>query len=157
MDTIYTIGYGRRSIHEFIDLLRRYEITRLVDIRSHPVSRWNPAFRKKVLQEYLESAGITYLWLGDALGGKPADPTLWDGNALDMDVLESQPWFQAGMAELIAATRQGARQAIMCAELRPESCHRNWMVGTLLDEQGITVLHIDENGALKTQDQVRGI
>lgn len=153
---VYSIGYGRRSIYEFIDLLHRYGVTRLVDIRSHPVSRWNPAFRKKILEEYLTGAGIKYTYRGDVLGGKPADPDLWVGEVLDLDVLWEKPWFHEGIGELEAASRGGERLAVMCAELRPESCHRAFMVGAALIERGVEMRHIDEHGGIKSQIEVLG-
>ena len=39
---IYTIGYGGRSIEIFIELLHKYEIDFLLDIRSQPYSRISP-------------------------------------------------------------------------------------------------------------------
>jgi hypothetical protein len=40
---IYTIGYGNRSIGDFVKLLQNYEIKFQVDIRSQPYSRFNPS------------------------------------------------------------------------------------------------------------------
>jgi uncharacterized protein (DUF488 family) len=155
MQPIYTLGYGQRSIYEFIDLLKQYGIQRLVDIRSHPVSRWNPQFRKNALANWLTDAGIEYVWMGDTLGGKPSDPGLWEGDALNLDVLEAQDWFQESIGEL-RAMAEGTRIAIMCAELRPQSCHRVWMVGQVLHERGVELRHIDADGKLKTHAEVSG-
>jgi len=44
---IYTIGHSTRPQEGFIDLLRHYGITTLVDIRSMPRSRHNPQFNRK--------------------------------------------------------------------------------------------------------------
>ncbi len=40
--------------------------------------------------------------------------------------------------------------------LRPDQCHRSWMLAPPLEARGIEVLHIDEQGAIKTQAEVRG-
>lgn len=39
--TIYTIGHGTKSLNEFIDILKRYEIDFLYDVRSNPMSKYN--------------------------------------------------------------------------------------------------------------------
>lgn len=69
---IYTIGYGNRSIEEFIDLLQKYHIQYLADIRSRPYSKFNPDFSQAALEKRLKLHTITYIFMGDTLGGRPA-------------------------------------------------------------------------------------
>ena len=52
--------------------------------------------------------------------------------------------------EIEALLHAGHTPALMCAEQRPEVCHRYWMLTPPLVERGIEVLHIDETGGLKT-------
>lgn len=73
---VYTIGYGNRSIEGFIALLQRYEIQYLVDIRSHPYSRFNPDYSQKALQQHLKQYGIGYIFMGDQPGGRPENRSL---------------------------------------------------------------------------------
>ena len=42
----------------------------------------------------------------------------------------------------------------MCSEGRPEQCHRSKLIGEALAGLGISLCHIDEDGALLTQRQV---
>lgn len=42
---VYTIGYGNRNIQTFIQLLQKYEIQILIDVRTNPFSRFNPIAR----------------------------------------------------------------------------------------------------------------
>jgi len=46
---VYTIGYGNRSFKEFVELFRQYDIKFLVDVRSHPHSRFKPKFSEQPL------------------------------------------------------------------------------------------------------------
>jgi hypothetical protein len=46
MTTSYTIGHSRHPGEHFVALLRAQEIAVLVDVRSHPASRWPPQFGK---------------------------------------------------------------------------------------------------------------
>lgn len=153
---IYTIGYGNRTIGDFLDLLRRYGVKWLVDTRSLPYSRFRPDFRKKALQEHLETAGFQYLFLGEALGGKRIDPDCIVDGTLDLARLYAKESFQAALAKIEEMARLGDHPAMMCAELRPENCHRAWMLTPPLEERGFEVFHIDAQGGLKTQQEVRG-
>jgi uncharacterized protein (DUF488 family) len=74
---IFTIGYGNRSFDTFTTLLHRYAVEGLVDTRSHPYSRHNPNFNQKTLSANLSAQGIDYYFLGETLGGKPADPQFY--------------------------------------------------------------------------------
>ncbi len=153
---IYTIGYGNRTIGDFLHLLRRYGIECLVDTRSLPYSRFRPDFRKKALQEHLESAGFRYLYLGDALGGKRVDPDCLVKGELQLPLLYKKETFQTALRQVEDLAGQGIRLALMCAELRPEKCHRSWMLTPPLQDHGFEVLHVTENGDLKSQEEVRG-
>ncbi len=153
---IYTIGYGNRPIGDFLDLLHRYSVGCLVDTRSLPYSRFRPDYRKKALQEHLERSGIAYLFKGDALGGKKIDLDCYVEGKLDLPRLYAKESFQAALGEVEALVRQGQVLALMCAELRPVNCHRSWMLASPLEARGFEVLHIDEHGALQTQQEVRG-
>jgi hypothetical protein len=46
MTTIYSIGHSRHAAEHFVALLRAPEIALLVDVRSHPASKWAPQFGK---------------------------------------------------------------------------------------------------------------
>jgi uncharacterized protein (DUF488 family) len=153
---IYTIGYGNRAIGDFIELLRRFGVQTLVDTRSVPYSRFRPAYRRKALEQHLTEAGISYLYLGDELGGKLVDPNCVVDGAVDLDCLMAKESFRAALAQVEDGARGGETLALMCAELRPESCHRAWMLAPLLIRNNLEVLHISETGSLKSQDDVTG-
>ena len=153
---VFTIGYGNRPITDFLDLLRHYGVQVLVDTRSLPYSRFRPDFRKKVFQEHLERAGFAYLYLGEALGGKRVDPDCLVNGKVDLERLYAKEAFRAAISQVEDAARQGTVLALMCAEQRPEQCHRVWMLAPALIAGGFEVLHIDEKGGLKTHEEVAG-
>src|SRR5258708_34788052 len=63
-------------------------------------------------------------------------------------------FYARGIASLKSAHDQGIRLALMCSELRPEECHRSKLIGVTLAEMGIPVVHLDEEGAPRSQDEV---
>lgn len=54
---IYSIGHSDHSIEAFLVLLRCYQITMVVDVRSQPYSQWTPQFNRESLARALEDAG----------------------------------------------------------------------------------------------------
>ena len=152
---VYTIGYGTREIDTFLETLHRYEITYLIDIRSKPFSRYKPDFTKERLEEHLRQAGIRYVFMGDSLGGRPADPTCYDVEGkVDYAQVAERPFYLAGIDRLAKAQSQGLSVTVMCSEGKPENCHRSKLIGKSLQQRQIQVAHIDENDTLIGQGDV---
>ena len=151
---LFTIGYGARSLEEFIAGLKANGIEFLLDVRTSPYSKFKPEFSKEILQRSLDRARIRYLFMGDTLGGQPKDPACHTDGKVDYDKVRTQPFFQEGIARLRKAFEQQRPVALMCSEGRPEQCHRSKLIGEALVAAGIPVCHIDEDGALLTQTQV---
>jgi len=151
---IYTIGYGNRTMGGFIDLLKRYKIEYLVDLRSQPYSRFKPEFSQKELEQHLKRAGIRYMYMGDMLGGRPGDDDCYTHDrCVDYAKVQEKAFFKRGIDRILAAWDKQLRIALMCSELKPEECHRSKLIGTTLDEMGIVVAHIDEERE-KTQENI---
>jgi uncharacterized protein (DUF488 family) len=151
---IYTIGYGARSIEEFVAALKANEIEYLIDVRTAPYSKFKPEFSKELLQHHLEKAGVRYVFMGDTLGGQPKEPCCLTDGKVDYDKVRVQPFFAAGMERVRQAFHQRRRIVLMCSEGRPEDCHRSKLIGETLTASDIPVRHIDENGNLVSQVEV---
>ena len=145
---IHTIGHSNHTIESFIDLLRRHGIALVVDVRSQPYSRWTHQFNRETLARDLQDAGIAYRFMGDALGGRPADPALYDPDQErpDYQRVEQMPAYQAGIDQLLdlAGTEQ---VAVMCSEGDHRRCHRHLLITQTLLVRGVQVLHIQPDGA----------
>ena len=143
--TIWTIGHSTRTIEEFIDLLRRYQIEILVDVRHFPGSRRLPHFNKAALHHALATAGIHYEHLVELGGRRPAQPDshnlVWRNASFRgyADYMETQP-FRNGIDRLLHIARTG-RTAIMCSEAVWWRCHRS-MIADHLKALGTQVFHI---------------
>lgn len=155
MIPIYTIGYGAREIAEVVRVLQKNQIAFLIDVRSRPYSRFKPAFSKEALQAQLQSEGIRYVFMGEELGGQPEDPACYDdAGKVDYERCAQRAAYLAGVRRLHEAQGKGLRVALMCSEGKPENCHRSKLIGATLLAEGLEVLHIDENDALITQQEV---
>lgn len=153
---IFTVGYGQRDLEELLAILRRYEIQYLVDVRSVPYSRFKPEFSRAPLEAALAEGGIRFLYMGEALGGQPEDPACYTHDKVDYAKVRTKAFFYRGLERLEQGFRQQHRIVLLCSEGRPEECHRSKLIGASLDALGVPVMHIDENGALKSQAEVIG-
>ena len=153
MATIYTIGYGGREAAEFLELLARYNIELLVDVRTVPYSGYYADFRKEAVSRTLNETGIAYEWL-KSLGGRPDDDDCFVDGKLNAARCEKRDWYLGGIARLKALARE-QRVAIMCSEKDPANCHRSYVVGaTMAKDASFAVIHIDKAGDLKMQEAV---
>lgn len=125
------MGHGRRPLEDLLALLAEHGITQLVDVRHYPRSRRNPQFNTESLAAELPRRGVTYVWLGEELGGfREGGYEAW---------MESDD-FQRGLARLEQlATQQPT--AIMCAETVWFRCHRRFIARKLVS-RGYAVTHI---------------
>ncbi len=151
---VFTIGYGARSIDELVAALHSHRIVFLVDVRTSPYSRFKPEFSKDALERELKGQGIRYIYLGDALGGRPADPDCYVDDKVDYERVKGKEFYQAGIERVRTAWQRGVRFVLMCSEGKPEQCHRSKLIGETLIALGVPVTHIDEHDALRSQDEV---
>ncbi len=151
---VFTIGYGARTVDELIATLRGQQILFLVDVRSAPYSRFKPEFSKEALERALKQQGIRYIYLGDALGGRPTDLDCYVGDKVDYERIKEKTFYQAGIQRVQTAWQRGVRFVLMCSEGKPEQCHRSKLIGETLAGLGIPVAHIDEQDQLRSQEEV---
>lgn len=151
---MFTIGHSNHALQYFVDLLKKHAIEVLVDVRSQPRSKYAPHFDAHELKASMPAAGIEYLFLGRELGGQPEAPGFYDteGFVLYSRIAESPP-FQEGISRLERGIQQ-YRVAIMCSEENPAECHRRLLVGRVLTERGVDVLHIRGDGRLQPETEM---
>ena len=144
-NTIYTIGHSTHGFDEFIELMRAYNINRLVDIRSYPGSRRFPHFNKDELLKSLPDHGIDYLHLV-ALGGrrkplKDSPNSAWENEAFRgyADYMETAE-FQNAIEDLEQSANV-TNTTMMCSESLWWRCHRS-LVSDYMKARGWDVIHI---------------
>jgi uncharacterized protein (DUF488 family) len=156
---IYTIGHSNLAADQFVANLQALQIEKVVDVRSHPQSRFSPQFNRKALTQTLDESGIGYEFMGESLGGRPADPTCYKNgelpppksdflNLIDYATVATRPWYLDGIEKLVELAR-GNRIAIMCSEEDPMRCHRHHLITQTLLERRTTVRHIRKTGTVQ--------
>jgi uncharacterized protein (DUF488 family) len=152
--TIFSIGHSNQSIETFLALLRQHEIQVLVDVRSSPYSKYVPHFNSTKLAVAVEQADIEYKFMGQELGGRPDGDEFYDvdNHVLYKRVAESSI-FLKGIQRLIDIGG-ASRTAIMCSEEDPAICHRHLLIGPILTEQGVDLVHIRGDGHLQNEEEI---
>jgi uncharacterized protein (DUF488 family) len=154
---IFTIGHSNLSADEFVAALRAHQIAIVVDVRSSPYSQYAPQFNRLDLAQTLRTAGIDFEFAGEALGGRPSDPTCYrNGHVppqksdylklVDYETVATKSWYLEGIDRLIEIAKE-SRTAIMCSEEDPNRCHRHHLIAQTLLERDVTVWHIRKSGA----------
>jgi uncharacterized protein (DUF488 family) len=153
-DVLWTIGHSNHPLETFLDLLRRHAIEVLVDVRSSPYSGYCPHFNLEQLKPAVKAAGMQYLYLGDAIGGRAEGAEFYDeeGRALYNKVAETEK-FQNGIERLIKGLR-AYRIAILCGEEDPTNCHRRLLIGRVLGERGVELIHIRGDGRVQSEAEI---
>lgn len=139
---IFTIGHSTRSIENFLEILKYYQITELVDIRTIPKSRHNPQFNGPDLAHVLRNHHIGYRHQKNLGGLRHAHAdsinTGWINASFRgfADYMQTEE-FNNGIQELIKIAHNKV-VVIMCAEAVPWRCHRS-LIGDALLVRGIEV------------------
>ena len=125
---LYTLGYEKRTIEEFIEILRAAKVDTLIDVRDVPWSHKRD-FAKSKLDAHLASAGIRYVHAGFAGNPKRLRSTASTTEEL-LSVyeqhLDEHPEILDRFRELVAdLSDEGRRMCIMCFERDPRDCHRS--------------------------------
>jgi uncharacterized protein (DUF488 family) len=147
---VHTIGHSNHDWPRFLRLLQAAGVAVVADVRSQPYSRRLPQYNGPDLAQGLQQAGIAYVFLGDLLGGRPADPDLYDAEGrVDYERVRKTGAFRHGIERLVRALRQGP-VALLCSEADPLDCHRALMIGPALAEEGLEAGHIRSDGSVET-------
>jgi uncharacterized protein (DUF488 family) len=152
---VFTIGHSIRTIDEFVELLKTYGVTLLVDVRTVPRSRHNPQFNKETLPNTLKIYNIKYIHMPE-IGGlrRPKYDSInlaWKNMGFRgyADYMQTQE-FTDNLLKIVALARENCL-ALMCAEALPWRCHRS-LISDALVVRRIKVQHIiSSNSCLNHQ------
>ncbi|HZU36324.1 MAG TPA: DUF488 domain-containing protein [Gemmataceae bacterium] len=147
---LYSIGHSNHDMARLLDLLRAAGVTAVADVRSQPFSRYSSHFNRPELERALRAADLGYAFLGDLLGGRPTDMSVYDASGqVNYERVRATAWFQQGLEKLLRGSEDFV-VAMLCAEEDPLVCHRALMIGPALVECGQAPCHIRGDGELET-------
>lgn len=148
MGSIYTIGYSPHTRDSFLACLRKHAVTAVVDVRSVPYGIYHPEFNRETIKSFLQKQGLVYVFLGNAVGARFEDPSVYDEGRADYEKIAMHPLFRHGLERI----RHGAdlfSLVLMCAEKDPIDCHRAILISRSLRNE-FNIKHILEDGSLES-------
>ena len=153
--SILTIGHSNLALEDFEANLERNEVRTLVDVRSMPQSRYVPHFNRDRLERTLRRKDIRYAFMGDTMGGRPAQHWLYDEQGrVRYDRVAGENGFRQALGELQRLALESTAIIIMCAEGDPLSCHRTLLVAHELNRAGAAVEHVMTDGSVISHDRL---
>ena len=140
---IYTAGYEGKPVDEFLNLLMKSGIRRLIDVRYNPISR-RYGFHKSTLERLCSSLEIDYQHL-QCLGIPGSTRT--DLSSMD-SYLALFKEYQCGLVDRredlqnVISLLKSKPSALVCMEANPQYCHRNVLAQHLMNMVELPVKHL---------------
>src|SRR5215467_9032812 len=150
---VLTIGHSTHSWERFVALLHSANVTAIADVRTSPYSRHSPQFSRDTLRAQLQLDGISYVFLGKELGGRPSGHRFYCDGIADYEKMAQTPEFSKGLDRIIEGAKK-YRVALMCSERDPLDCHRCLLVGRALAQRGVRVTHILDDGNVVSHTEI---
>jgi hypothetical protein len=133
----YTIGYEKKTMEQFMELLKRAGVRTLVDARAVPRSMYKEEFNKENLARELESKGFKYRHLAEL--GVPTEIRGKLAESGDFELFNK--WYDE---HVLASGKLDSEDfksldypiAIMCVEFDPTRCHRH-RIALALEKRGL--------------------
>lgn len=125
---LLTIGYEKRTIEEYVRLLRQSKVTALIDVREVAWSH-KPGFSKKSLEAATTDAGIAYLHMPSV--GCPKRLRGKDSSTAKIlerysKYLDQEPERVREFDRAVASFLEDRKPVcITCFERHPDDCHRS--------------------------------
>jgi uncharacterized protein (DUF488 family) len=152
---VYTIGHSNHPIDYFLELLKKYSVSCIVDVRSFPASRYQPQYNQTPFKNVLKENNIGYLHLAKEFGGRQSDPDVLDREGrVNFELVRDTCLFKKGCERIRKGIEKGYVIALMCSEHNPIDCHRFSMISYALEKRGIEVRHILRDKTVKTNAEL---
>ncbi len=145
----YTIGHSDRCLYDFIDIIKKYKIDCIMDIRSNELilDPRSSFYLKHNLKEKLNTEGINWIDMEKNFDIKSDD--LQD-TFLNYEFID-------GINKLEEGINRGHRIALLGNEYNPLDCNRGIIIGHYLKTRGVTVRHILDKQLVMSQKHIEDL
>jgi uncharacterized protein (DUF488 family) len=141
---IWTIGYEKVGVPDFLAALKAAKIKTLIDVREVANSR-RAGFSKTALAASLDEAGIAYVHLKPLGTPKAGREAARKGDTKTMQRIYNaklaEPGSQLALAEAAELAGRG-RTCLMCLEHDWRICHRAIVAKELANGYGLAPVHL---------------
>ena len=152
---IFAIGHSNYPYDKLINMIKKYDINCVVDIRETPYSKYNIQYNKEAFNEFLRNSGFLYIYMGKEFGAKRTNKDVYtqEGYA-DFEKVAKEDIFLNGIERLKKGCQMGYRIVLLGAMQEPIRCHRSILVGKVLNKEGFDVKYIMHEGNLAYQEDI---
>lgn len=152
---IFAIGHSNYPYDKLIEMIKKYGINCVVDIRETPYSKYNTQYNRESLRENLKSSGFTYVYMGHEFGAKRQTKESYnDDGYADFEKVIKEELFLKGIERITKGLQMGYKIVLLGAMQEPIRCHRSIMLGKYLNEKGFDVKYIMHEGNIVNQDYI---
>lgn len=146
MNALFTLGYEKKNINEFIDILVKSKIKILVDVRETAWS-YKRDFCKSKFTSALAEHGITYIHVNKAGNPKALRRKAKSRSSCLEDYRKYLRDTESGIDDLesilVAARLENEAVCLTCYEREHVECHRSIIVDYLEGKvDGLSVKHL---------------
>ncbi len=143
MRDVYTLGFAKKSLHRFVELLREGQVKRLVDIRLHNTSQLAGFAKKDDLAYIMELLGIDYV---HDVSLAPTEELLADYQKKRIGHEEfarrcEQLLRERGVEDRLDEIVGEGNCCFLCGEHEPDHCHRRVLAEYLRKFDGRIRIH----------------
>lgn len=134
MKKIYLTGYETETIEEFINKLKKANISTVIDIREKPLSRKN-GFSKNILKKLLEKEGISYFHFEELGCPEVLRNKLREENNYLVFFQKYRKYIHHKpqlLKKLLKTIYENGRSTLLCFEKNYELCHRSIVASELI-------------------------
>lgn len=138
---IYTVGYEKRSIDDFFNLMIRSGICQLIDIRNNPLSRVY-GFSGNTLRRISENLGISYLHFPEYGISSSKRACALKECSFELLFEEYSENLNKEKHQRIIAEIEGMPSVLLCQESIPGECHRSRLASHLKYLTGLEIVDL---------------
>jgi len=141
---IYTIGYTKKSLERFINLLKKNNIKKVIDIRLNNTSQLAGFAKKDDLKYILSLVGIEYQHIPELA---PSEELLKSYQRKEKSWEDYEKEFlemlnQKNLRDLLKIN-ENEFMCLLCSEDKPEKCHRRIVAEQLQKHFGnLEIIHL---------------
>lgn len=145
---VYTIGFGRKNAEQFFSLLKRNQISLLVDIRLNNRSQLAGYTKDGDIQYFLkEICGIEYTHdldfapTKELLSGYQAKEIPWSEYVETYTKIIRE---RGTYKQFVDKYSEHERVCLLCSEPKPDMCHRRILAEMIAEEAGdaVQIVHL---------------
>ncbi|WP_300349135.1 DUF488 domain-containing protein [Clostridium sp.] len=152
---IYTLGHSNYSVERLVDMMKKYNINCVIDIRGIPYSKYNVQYNKETIQKTLRNLGFTYIYMAKEFAAKRETKISYNKEGYaDFRKVIKEETFRYGIERLKKGIDMGYKIVLLGAMQEPIRCHRAILVGRELDKEGFQVKHILHDYTLANQREI---